>query len=52
MKRIKQWLTGATLAAMAVRLGLSVAAALAANGDPVVALCAALAAEHGLVSKL
>lgn len=51
MKRIKIWLTGATLAAAALRTAIAVAAALAANGDPVVALCAALAAEVGLVSE-
>lgn len=51
MKRIKTWLTGATLAAAALRTAIAVAAALAANGDPVVALCAALAAEVGLVSE-
>lgn len=50
MNRIRKWLTGATLAAAALRLGLAVTAALAANGDPWVALCAALAAESGLLA--
>lgn len=49
MGKVKKWLVGATIGAAALRLGLTVAAALAAGGDPVVALCAALASESALL---
>lgn len=52
MQRIRKWLTGATLAAVGVRLALTLGAALAAGGDPVVALCAALAGEAGFLTDL
>lgn len=52
MGRLKEWLTGATYAAVALRVGLAVAAALAAGGEPLVAMCAALAAELGAVDAL
>lgn len=47
MGKVRQWLTGATYAALAVRLATAVAASLLAGGEPLVALCAALAAELG-----
>lgn len=52
MERLKEWLTGATYAAVALRVGLAVAAALAAGGEPLVAMCAAVAAELGAVDAL
>lgn len=52
MERLKSWLTGATLAAAGLRLGLAVMAAVAAGGEPLVALCAALAAEVGAHQSL
>lgn len=52
MERIRSWLTGATLAAAGIRLALAVAASLAAGGEPLVALCAALAAEWGAADAL
>lgn len=51
MQRIRSWLTGATLAAAGVRLLLAVTASIAAAGDPLVALCAALAAEVGYLDN-
>lgn len=51
MERIKSWLTGATLAAAGLRLALAVGAAMAASADPLVALCAALAAELGVATN-
>ena len=52
MERVRSWLLGATYAALAVRVGLAVAAALAAGGEPLVAMCAALAAEFGSLDGL
>lgn len=49
MEKVKKWLTGASLAAVVLRLALAVTASLTAGGDPLVALCAALAAESGLL---
>lgn len=52
MGRLKSWLTGATYAALALRLAIAVAAALAAGGEPLVALLAALGAEAGAADGL
>lgn len=51
MQRLKKWLTEPTIAAVVLRLAIVLAAALAAGADPVVALCAGLAGEAGLVNR-
>jgi len=51
MGKIKSWLTGATLAAAVLRVGLAVTAAILADASPLVALCAAAAAELGLATE-
>lgn len=51
MRKVRLWLTGAGLAATAVRLLLPVVAALAAGGDPLVAFLAALGQEGALQAE-
>lgn len=51
-RKVQTWLTGATLAAAGLRLLLAVAASVAAGGEPLVALCAGLAAEVGAYQSL
>ena len=46
-----KWHTVATLAVVVLRLALPVAAAIAAGGDPLVALLAALGVEAGLADR-
>lgn len=45
MRKLNKWLMGANVLALGVRVVLIVAAALAAGGDPLVALLAALGTE-------
>ena len=47
MEKVRSWLTGATYAALAARVAVAVLAAVMAGGEPLVGLCAALAAELG-----
>lgn len=51
IRKATKWLTAATPAAAVIRLLVPVLASLLANGDPLVALCAAVSAELGLASK-
>lgn len=48
MKKVSKWLMGANVLALTVRVALIVAASLAAGGDPLVALLAALGADQAL----
>lgn len=51
MRKVRTWLTGASLLALAVRIALPVVAALSAGGDPLVALLAALGTEAGYLAE-